>query len=187
MPESSKRSHLFKFPRGKDRDLATKGSSGDSSCKSQPKNRFLDAFVHGRGLLGLSRSPSRSSLIEQTADTINLQATVPDSGTSVADITLTLSQGVCYLASCSDLCDDTKPRPSMPTSQLNSVLQSTLMLFLYNFMFPSLQWKYQQTRLLRRFIMMISTILSRIPSPTRLLLLHNEFLNHRILYLILPR
>lgn len=69
MPESSKRSHLFKFPRGKDRDLATKvlwdsyltrlssnrlksqqGSSGDSSCKSQPKNRFLDAFVHGRGV-----------------------------------------------------------------------------------------------------------------------------------------
>ena len=45
------------------------------------------------------------------------QATVPIPGTSAADIALTQSQGVCYLASCSDLYSDTKLRSSMPTSQ----------------------------------------------------------------------
>ena len=76
----------------------------------------------------------------------HLQATVPIPGKSVADIALTQSQGVCYIASCSDLCGDTKLRSSMPT------LQPTLVLLPWS-VFPSQQMRYQQLRLPRRFKM----------------------------------
>ena len=86
-------------------------------------------------------------------ETINLviaqfrpQATVPIPGTSAADIALTQSQGVCYLALCSDLCGDTKQRSSIPTSQ------PTLVLLPWS-VFPSQQLTYRQSRLLRRFKM----------------------------------
>ena len=74
------------------------------------------------------------------------QATVPIPSTSVAGIVLTQSQGVCYLASCSDLCGDTKLRSSMPTSQ------PTLVLLLWS-VFPSQQMRYRQSRLPQRFKM----------------------------------
>jgi len=86
-------------------------------------------------------------------ETINLviaqfrpQATVPIPGTSVADIALMQSQGVCYPASCSDLCGNTKLRSSMPTSQ------PTLVLLPWS-VFPSQQMRYRQSRLPRRFKM----------------------------------
>jgi len=58
------------------------------------------------------------------------QATVPVPDTSAVHIPLMQTQGVCYLALCSDFCGDTKPRLLMPTSQPNMVLQPALVLLL---------------------------------------------------------
>ena len=115
---------------------------GACTCTELPRNTVVQPFSQALKEYSRRAKPRYnqfgkcSGALMGLCETINLmiaqfrpQATVPIPGTSVADIVLPQSQGVCYLASCSDLCGDTKLRLSMPTM------------------------RYRQSRLPRRFKM----------------------------------
>jgi len=131
---------------------------GACTCTELPRNTVVQPFSqalkeHSRRAKPRYNQFGKCIGALDLCETINLviahfrpQATVPIPGTSVADIALTQSQGVCYLASCSDLCGDTKLRSSMPTSQ------PTLVPLPWS-VFPSQQMRYRQSRLPRRFKM----------------------------------
>jgi len=109
----------------------------EHSCRAKPRYKQF-----GKCISALDLCETINLVIAQ----FRPQATVPIPSTSVAGIALMQSQGVCYLASCSDLCGDTKLRSSVPTSQ------PTLVLLPWS-VFPSQQMRYRQSHLPRRFKM----------------------------------
>ena len=113
---------------------------GTCTCTELPRNTVVQPFSQALKEYSRRAKPRYNQFgkcIGGLWVTINLvtaqfcpQATVPIPGTSAADIALPQSQGVCCLASCSDLYSDTKLRSSMPT------LQPTLVLLPWS-VFPS--------------------------------------------------
>ena len=105
---------------------------GTCTCTELPRNTVVQPFLQALKEYSRRAKPRYNQFgkcIGGLWVTINLvtaqfcpQATVPIPGTSTADIALPQSQGVCCLASCSDLYSDTKLRLSMPTLQPTLVL-----------------------------------------------------------------